>query len=72
MKKSILGITKSAMKYFFDIDPMLTEQVVLHTAVQLQVIHHEMQHTLQHNLRQHKTRMVRLLRMDTAGRWNPA
>lgn len=46
MRPDILPIAKSAMKYFFDIDPVLTESVLLQAFTTGQVITKEFRHAI--------------------------
>ena len=61
MNTSLLTIAKGAMKFFFDIDPVLTEHFMLQAASQSVLIKEEIGFTVKDNIRQGKTRMVQLL-----------
>ena len=61
MKTRLLTIAKGAMKFFFDIDPMLTEHFVLQAATQSILIKEEIRFTVKDNIQQSRTRMVQAL-----------
>ena len=72
MKKNLISIVKTALKHFFDIDPVITEHMILQTATGAQLISQEVQHTLLTNVQQGKTRIIRLLHPEMEHHWNAA
>lgn len=71
MKASILPIAKSAMKYFFDIDPVVTETVMIQALAQGQLIQSELRQAIRTNVHQRKTRIIDLMQEGTHT-WNAA
>ncbi len=72
MKANILPIAKSAMKYFFDIDPVLTETVVLQALAHGQLLQGELKHTIAAGMQQRKARIINLVSPHNNHNWNAA
>ena len=72
MKQNILSIAKTAMKHFFDIDPVITEHFVWHTAAQAHFLQQEMKHALHHNVQQSKAKIIQLVHPEMGHNWNAA
>jgi len=71
MKANILPIAKTAMKYFFDIDPVITETVMMQAMAQGQLLQHELRHVMRANTQQRKTRIIHLM-PEGSHNWNVA
>jgi len=73
MKKSILPIAKTAMKYFFDLDPILTEHVVTQVAAKGMFLGHEFRQVLHTNIQQSKSKVNQLFAPINGNHsWNAA
>lgn len=66
MKQSLLTITKSAMKFFFDIDPVLTEHMIIQVTTHTLLVHGEVTCIFRWNVQQGKNRIIQLLRQEEA------
>lgn len=73
MKRNVLELTKSAAKYFFDIDPVLTEHMVVQTVTHAQALQQKCRFAIRLSLLQSRAGMVRLLRNNVDSQhWNAA
>jgi hypothetical protein len=72
MKASILPIAKSAMKYFFDIDPVITETVMMQAVAQGHLLHHELRNAIHANVQQRKSRIIEMMNQEGSHSWNAA
>ena len=72
IKQNILSIAKTAMKHFFDIDPVLKEHFVWQTAAQAQLLQQEVKHVLHHNIQQSKVKIIQLVHPEMSHNWNAA
>ncbi len=72
MKANLLPIAKSAMKYFFDIDPVLTETVMVQALTSGQLIQKELRHAIRSNVKQTRTMIIELISHDGNHSYNAA
>lgn len=72
MKANLLPIAKSAMKYFFDIDPVLTETVMVQALTHGQLIQKELRHAIRANVKHNKTRIIDLIGAEGSHSYNAA
>jgi len=72
MKASILPIAKSAMKYFFDIDPVVTETVMMQAVAQGHLLQQELRQAIAANVQQRKSRIIEMVNHEGTHNWNAA
>jgi hypothetical protein len=60
------------MKYFFDIDPVLTETVMEQAFTHSQLIRSELRYTIRTNMQQRKTKLIDLLHQESSPSWTAA
>jgi hypothetical protein len=66
MKQNVLTITKTAMKFFFDIDPVLTEHMIVQTSSQSLWVQREVSVILKEVIQQGKTNVSRFAGQEAA------